>query len=67
MAWRTREGRTSDPAQDDQRRGTQPRRGINNISKSTADACASIFEIEAEREYIRKHGAAYLLYRDDND
>lgn len=71
MAWRTKDGRTSEPAPE--RRGTEPgwgsrqRTGIRNHAAIMAQHAATMFEVEERTRYTREHGAGWLLFADDDD
>lgn len=68
MAWRTKDGRTSDETNSNYpRRGTEVRRGINNHAANMAASTARIFETEERIRYTREHGAGWVLFADDED
>lgn len=47
MAWRTKDGQHSDPAQDARRRGTQPAKGVDVKDYSIAPYMANEYTKEA--------------------
>lgn len=71
MAWRTKDGRASEPNPD--RRGTEPgwgsrqRTGIRNHAAESAEFAARQFERDEQRRYTRENGAGWLLFAGDQD
>lgn len=65
MAWKTRNGQTSDPGRDAERRGTEPRTGILKPGDNTKpEVRASMERLSQTVEHLRNGDFYSAFYRD---
>lgn len=65
MAWKTKSGQTSDPGQDAERRGTEPRTGILKPGDNTSpEVRASMERVSQTAEHLRNGDFYAAFYRD---
>jgi hypothetical protein len=65
MAWKTRSGRTSDPGQDAERRGTEPRTGILKPGDNTKPEVREAMDrVRDTAQHLRNGDFHAAFYRD---